>query len=240
MTPTRPLEFEEQLVRGRSMGEGADPVPPAGPHGVLAPPERLLWTVLRRLEALALERYERFVPALAMPAKRTVVERLRDEVPTDEALAGHELDGPMRDLCSAAATDSALATLCVQGLTLERLGQAIYARLATSPGAGPMSRHLADLGGEAARVSIDMAISELQRRASTEDLLAAYCTATRPVLACFDDLSDTGDRALGPHFGLRFMDVLTDVATELIDNCVQLGMDRRKLVCHLTAAFMGA
>jgi hypothetical protein len=222
------------------MGEGADPVTPTGPPGILAPPERLLWTVLRRLEVLALERYERFMPALATPAKRVVVGRLRDEVPTDGALAGHELDGPLQDLCRAASTDSALATLCVQGLTLERLGQAIYTRLATSPGAGPLSRHLADLGGEAAGVSLALALSELQRRSSTEDLLAAYCTATRPVLACFDAVGLAGDRALGQHFGLRFIDVLTDVATELIDDCLHLGLDRRKLVCHLTAAFMGA
>jgi hypothetical protein len=192
------------------------------------------------LETLALERYERFVPALATPAKRIVVGQLTDEVPTDLALTGQELDRPVRDLCSAASTDSPLATLCVQGLTLERLGQAIYNRLATSRGAGPLSRHLADLGGKAAGVSIELAISELQRRSQTEDLLAAYCTATRPVLECFDALGIAGDRALGPHFGLRFIDVLTDVATELIDNCVDLGMNRRKLVCHLTAAFMGA
>jgi hypothetical protein len=212
---------------------------PTTSTGVLAPPERVLWTVLRRLEALALERYERFVPDLATPAKRIVVGRLRDEVPTDGALAGQELDGPVRDLCSAAATDSALATLCVQGLTLERLGQAIYTRLTTSRGAGVLSRDLGDLGSEAAGVSIELALSELQRRASTEDLLAAYCTATRPVLACFDAVGVAGDRAVGDHFGLRFIDVLADVATELIDNCLHLGMDRRKLVCHLTAAFMG-
>ncbi len=213
---------------------------PTSSLGTLAPPERLLWTVLRRLEDLALERYERFVPALATPAKRIVVERLREEVPTDAALEGHELDGPVRDLCLAASTDSASGTLCVQGLTLERLGQAMYARLATSPAAGPLSRHLADLGGEAAGATIELALSELERRSSTEDLLAAYCTATGPVLACFDAVGVAGDRALGDHFGLRFVDVLTDVATELIDNCIQLGMDRRKLVCHLTAAFMGA
>jgi hypothetical protein len=213
---------------------------PTRPLGVLSPPERILWTVLRRLEALALDRYERFVPALATPAKRDVVGRLRDEVPTDGALAGHELDGPVRDLCSVASSDSAVATLCVQGLTLERLGQALYARLATSPGAGPLSRDLAGLGGEAAGLSIELALAELRRRSSTEDLLAAYCRATGPVLACFDAVGDAGDRALGEHFGLRFVDVLTDVATELIDNCVHLGMDRRKLVCHLTAAFMGS
>ena len=240
MTPTRPREFEDHSVRRPSMGGGADPVTRTGPPGILAPPERLLWTVLRRLEALALERYERFVPTLATPAKRIVVEQLQDELPTDSALAGQELDGPVRDLCGAASTDSALATLCVQGLTLERLGQAIYSRMATNPGAGPLSRHLADLGGAAAGVSLELAISELQRRSSTEDLLAAYFTATRPVLACFDAVGDAGDRALGGHFGLRFIDVLTDVATELIDNCVHLGMDRRKLICHLTAAFMGA
>lgn len=211
-----------------------------GPNGTLAPPELVLWTVLRRLEILALERYERLVPALATPAKRIVVERLLDAVPTDEALAGHELDGPVRDLCNAASTDSALATLCVQGLTLERLGQAIYTHLATSPGAGPLSRQLADLAGEAASESIELAISDLKRRSSTEDLFAEYCTATRPVLACFDALSVAGDSALGDHFGIRFIDVLTDVATELIDNCTRLGMDRRKLVCHLTGAFMGA
>ena len=240
MIPTRPLEFEEHPVRRPSMGEGDDAVAPTGPLGILAPPERLLWTIMRRLEAIALDRYERFVPALATPAKRIVVGRLRDEVPTDLALTGQELEGPLRDLCRAASTDSALATLCVQGLTLERLGQAIYTRLATSPGAGPLSRHLGAFGSEAAGVSIELAVAELQRRASTEDLLAAYCTATRPVLACFDALGVAADRALGGHFGLRFIDVLTDVATELIDDCVHLGMDRRKLVCHLTAAFMGS
>ena len=89
-------------------------------------------------------------------------------------------------------------------------------------------------------MSIELAISELQQRSSVEDLLAAYCTATRPVLACFDAVGVAGDRALGGHFGLRFIDVLADVATELIHNCVHLGMDRRKLICHLAAAFMGA
>ncbi len=210
------------------------------PLETLAPPERLLWTVLRRLETLGLEQYEQFVPALATPAKRSLVERLRNEVPTDEALTGQELEEPVRDLCAAALSDSALATLCVQGLTLERLGQAIYSRLLTSPGAGPLSRHLAELGGAAAGQTIALALSELQQRSSTENLLAGYCDATEPVLACFDALGEAGDRALGPHFGLRFIDVLTDVATELIGNCVQLGMNRRKLVCHLTAAFMGA
>ena len=214
---------------------------PTVPVGTLAPPERVLWTTVcaGAQEILALDRYERLVPALATPAKRIVVGRLQDEVPSDEALAGHELDVPVRELCSAASTDSALSTLCVQGLTLERLGQAMYTQLATSPGAGPLSRHLADLGGEAASVSIELAVSELKGRSSTEDLFAAYCTATRPVLACFDAVSVAGDSALGDHFGLRFIDVLTEVATELIDNCTRLGMDRRKLVCHLTAAFMG-
>jgi hypothetical protein len=227
-------------VHRTSMAEGADSVAQISPPGILTPPERLLWTVLRLLEALALERYERFVPALATRAKRIVVGRLCDEVPTDRALEGQELHGPVRDLCSAASTDSALGTLCVQGLTLERLGQAIYSQLATSPGAGPLSRQLADVGGEAASASIELAISELERRPSSENLLAAYCAATRPVLECFDAIGVTGDRALGPHFGLRFIDVLADVATELIDDCLRLGMDRRKLVCHLTAAFMGA
>jgi hypothetical protein len=240
MSPARSHEIEHHSVHRPSMGDKADPASPASSRGILAPPERLLWTVLRLLETLALERYERFVPALATPAKRLLVERLRAEVPTDAALAGQELDEPVRDLCSAASTDSALATLCVQGLTLERLGQAIYTRLATSPGACPLSRHLAELGGEAAGATIELAISELKRRSSTDDLLAAYCTTTGPVLACFDALGDIGDRALGPHFGLRFIDLLADVATELIDNGVHLGMDRRKLVCHLTAAFMGA
>jgi hypothetical protein len=210
-----------------------------GSRGILAPPERILWTVLRLLETLALQQYERFVPTLATPAKRIVVGRLTDEVPSDEALDGEELEGPIRELCSAASTDSAVATLCVQGITLERLGQAIYNRLATSPGAGPLSRHLADLGRDATGESIELAINELKSRSAREDLLSAYCAATGPVLACFDALGVAGDRALGPHFGLRFIDVLADVATELLENCVDLGMDRRKLVCHLTAAFMG-
>jgi hypothetical protein len=240
MTQTPPREFDEPSMSRPLVGEGADSVAPTGPLEILAPPERLLWTVLRRLEALALEQYERFVPALATPAKRLVLDRLRAEVPTDAALTGEELDGPVRELCAAASTDSALATLCVQGLTLERLGQVIYTRLTTSPGAGALSRQLGDVGSESARGSIELALAELQRRASTEDLLAAYCTATGPVLACFDTVGAAGDRALGDHFGLNFVDVLADVATELIDNCVHIGMNRRKLVCHLTAAFMGA
>jgi hypothetical protein len=240
VTPTHRRDGEDHHAGRPTMGDGADPATPSGPPATLEPPERLLWTVLRRLEALALERYERFLPELATPAKRAVVARLQDEVPTDAALAGHELEAPVRALCAAAAADSALGTLCVQGLTLERLGQAIYARLADGPGAGPLSRQLADLGGAAAGLAIERAVAELQRRAASEDLLAAYCAATRPVLACFDAVGDAGDRALGAHFGLRFIDVLADVATELIDDGARLGMDRRKLVCHLTAAFMGA
>ena len=216
-----------------------DPTTPAGAG--LDPAERLLWTALRRVESLALESYQRYVPALASPAKKEVVALLDAQVPTDEALNASALGGPIDVLCRASETGSEGATLCVQGIVLEALGRVIYARLADSPAAGPLSRRLADIGGRAADEASRSAIVALERRLPTADERQnAFFRATGPVLACFDEVGSAVDRALGERFGLRFADLLADVTTDIIEACVGLGLSRRKLVCHFTAAFMGA
>ena len=59
-----------------------------------------------------------------------------------------------------------------------------------------------------------------------------------PPLTSFG-LSSAVDELFGKRFGLTFAELLGDFTAELLPACVELGMNRRKLVCHLAGVFMG-
>src|SRR5690242_5255557 len=88
------------------------------------PEEHLFWTLMRRFEALALERYATHAPALATAAKRAHVERLRTLAPDDAPLRSSALAVPMDVVFATAQSADETAALVVQGLVLEHLGQA--------------------------------------------------------------------------------------------------------------------
>ncbi len=202
--------------------------------------ERLIWTMMRSFEELALERYERHVPALATAAKREAVRRLRAEAPDDAALEASALRDPVRELLAlAGAGADGPATLVVQGLVLERLGWTIYARIRSEERASDGARGLAERGFAAAEEAVRAVPALLRERAiAGEALVEEFRRSARLVLARLDALGEGIDAAFGDAYRLRFADLMGEVAAELLDTCIELGANRRKLVCFLTSAMM--
>ena len=94
--------------------------------------ELLMWRILGKLEALALRKYESWVPHLATPQKKEVASQLLAAAPDDVALAASPLGQPIQDLLDAAGATDQTSTLIVQGFVLERLGQIIYKALSAT------------------------------------------------------------------------------------------------------------
>jgi hypothetical protein len=213
---------------------------PVAPARAMDPAERLFWTLMRRFEVLALERYVATIPALATEAKRVFVETMVAMDGDEAALAGHELAAPTEALLSAARSPDDLATLIVQGLVLERLGQAIYGIVATTErGVRESSRELAGAGHAASATVTALVPQHLGARTDDVTLWSSFADASYEVVAALDGLADPIDRTFGDRFGLRFADVMGEFTADLISACTELGMPRRKVVAHLAGAAMG-
>ena len=213
---------------------------PAEP-GVLDPGERLFWTLMRRFERLAVDRYAAHAPALAGESKRRFVARL-EEVGADEtALAESPLARPISGLLARAQSADEPTTLLVQGLVLEYLGQAVYRIVhGTSRVVSDPSRRLARDGLAASETVTAAAASRIPECIGTGDVLyAAFVATSYDVLSALDGLADPVDRVFGERFGLGFADVMGEFTADLIGACTALGMQRRKVVAHLAGAAMG-
>jgi hypothetical protein len=201
--------------------------------------ELLIWRLLGRLEALALKKYESLVPQLATPEKKTVVERLRSNV-EHATLPETPLDGSIAELLAAADRPNRDETLLVQGFVLERLGQVIYRVLEAHPGVSARTKEVASLGANACGAVIDRA-NDLIRHGigAGEAVYDRFCVSTDAVLRRLDGLGTGVDEMFGQRFGLTFSELIGEFTAELLPACVSLGMNRRKLVCHLAGVFMG-
>jgi hypothetical protein len=73
-----------------------------------------------------------------------------------------------------------------------------------------------------------------------EALLQAIMTESAPLLRTLDELGEGIDATFLERYGVSFADLMGDVAAELIATCIELDVDRRKLVAFLTSALMGA
>jgi len=202
--------------------------------------ELLLWAVMGKFERLALEHYTTHAPTLATSEKRRFVARL-DALETDEApLAASVLAAPVEEILARARNSDVVSVLIVQGLVLEHLGQAIYRVAKDTERASPASRALA-VAGCAASVSVTtQASAEIAEHVGThERLYPVFAEVSQDVMAALDALAEPVDEVFGERFGLRFADVLGEFAAELITACTALGLQRRKVVAHLTGACMG-
>ena len=207
--------------------------------GELDDTERLMWTVLHRMESLALRNYRTHIPEMASDAKVALVERLATQV-SDDLLAASPLAGPMDELMQAAEAGSAADALMVQGLILEPLGQTFYNHLADNAAAAPATRAMAVTGVESTTASIDKAVGLAPTHVGSDDLLyQEFISRTRETLSALNDMDEPLDDQFGEKYGLSFADLVGDFTAELIPTCAGLGMNRRQVVCHLTGAFMG-
>jgi hypothetical protein len=200
--------------------------------------ERLIWRILGRLEALALHKYESIIPPLATPAKKAVVALLA-AVP-DQRDEATPLDQPVNELLDAAGSTDRHDTLFVQGFILERLGQVIYRKLAEHPTVSGPTRAVAEIGGAACTAIIGRATDLIhQAYGEGEAAFDRFCTAADAVLRRLDGLGTGVDEMFGRRFGLTFSELMGEFTAELLPACMELGMNRRKLVCHLAGVFMG-
>lgn len=215
---------------------------------VLPPPatvtdadERLFWALMRRFEALALDRYLTHVPDLATAEKRAFVGTMDGLAAAAPALAASPLAEPTEALLGTAASPDAGTTLIVQGLILERLGQAIYGIVAeTERTVGDVSRAHATAGRGASESVTALVPPRLVAGAGDPGALwTAFAAASHDLFAALDGLADPVDRVFGARFGLRFADVMGEFTADLIGACTALGMPRRKVVAHLAGAAMG-
>ena len=205
------------------------------------PGERLLWTLMRRFESLAVDRYAAHASALLIDAKREFVAGLGSDAGDDAALAASALGGPTGMLLARAQSPDEAATLLVQGLVLESLAQAIY-RLVGEQGRGVSEafRTRAAEGLAASQAVSRIAVARTAEQLGTGDALyVRFAALTYDVLAALDALADPVDRVFGDRFGLRFADVMGEFMADLIGACTALGMQRRKVVAHLAGAAMG-
>ncbi|HWP65060.1 MAG TPA: hypothetical protein VNO26_03995 [Candidatus Limnocylindria bacterium] len=213
----------------------------SGP-GVVDPDERFFWALMRRFETLAVDRYAALAPALLLDEKVRFVERLAADGADPAALAASPLEKPSGELLARAqqSRDEA-ATLLVQGIVLECLGQAIYRLVAgRTEGVSEASRQRAAEGLAASAAVTAAAGARIAERLGTgEPLYARFADVTYDVVAALDPLADPVDCVFGRRFGLRFADVMGEFTADLVGVCTGLGMQRRKVVAHLTGAAMG-
>lgn len=203
--------------------------------------ERLLWTLMRRFETLALDRYRTHALDLATPAKCDFVATIVALDAADADLAACDLARPTDALLAAARSPDEAATLIVQGIVLERLGQAIYGIVAaTERAVGEASRGLARAGRAASESVTARVADRLAARVGAGDALwTAFAGASHDVLAALDGLADPVDRVFGDRFGLHFADLMGEFTADLVEASTALGMPRRKVVAHLAGAAMG-
>jgi hypothetical protein len=207
---------------------------------VLDKDEQLVWGVLARLEKLALSKYTREVPELAIPEKKEVVRALTEGVPDDSPLDSSLLGQPIRDLLEAAGKPGQADTLIVQGMLLERLGQIIYKMLGSQQTVSVATRTLAGKGWTACTAVIKLASERVRALVGEgEPLFQTFSDVSDSVLRKLDSLGTGVDELFGKRFGLTFTEVLGDFTAELLPACVELGMNRRKLICLLAGVFMG-
>ncbi len=201
--------------------------------------ERVLWSMMRSFERLALAQYEAHAPMLATADKRAFVAALEAAAPNDEELAGTPLAAPIKALLVAATGKDEASTLIVQGLVLEQLGRVIYERAHEAKGVSKESLALAARGKVAAAAISEHAASLVEARIGRgEPLFLAFVKATDPVFSRIDPLGEAVDTVFAEPFDIRFADIMGDVTAEVLPTMTGLGVERRKLIVHLTAALM--
>jgi len=212
----------------------------ASPIAQLTDSEILLWTILHNFEALALKQYEKNVLVLATPEKKELVELLASKVPTNKAMENTSLEEPVNNLLTSATNSDEIHTLIVQGILLEILGQTIYRTFKDSD-AFTSATHALCLTGLTAQESIREETRKLilEKIGSGDKVYEVFVSISRPVIMNLDALGESLDQHFSEKFGISFSDLMGEFVAELISTCMDLGMDRRKVVGYLTSTLMG-
>ena len=220
---------------------------PAGPFVASIEPdaldaeEVLLWTVMRTFEVQAAAQYHAYAPRLA-PAKAGICPALlriaRDDRPLEESVLAPTMNALVE---SAGEVRDEGTLLVIQGLVLERVRQVVYATVAGLAGVPERSRALARAlePPSAAIVAHAPALFAAACAAGGRSPFAFFVEASDDVLHKLDAVGEGVDEVFAEPFGLRFADIVGDFVADLVPACVELGMERRKVMSHLAGALMG-
>lgn len=201
--------------------------------------ERQLWTVMRAVEAKTATLYQRHAVELATADKQAVLASLERLGSPLQELQGTPLLDPLTNLLGVFGDTQSFA-LFVNGLVLEQLGATIYGRVADNGAISPEGRALARHAETVSIATRDAAAGCIASSVAAAEVFDTFASETGEVLKLLDGLGEVVDASLGEAFDIRFADVLGDLTSELLPICIDLGMARRKLIVHLTSAFMSA
>jgi len=177
---------------------------------------------------------------LLTPEKQRLVTLLRTRVQGPPELAGTPLEVPVAALMHSVRSSSEAHVLIAQGLFLELIGEAIYRTFGANAATSQPTRALCEAGTAASGRAHAIVPGLLRSRLGTGDiLLRAIVNESTPLLSSLDDVGEAIDATYLDRFGVSFADLMGDVAAELIALCLELDVDRRKLVAFLTSALMG-
>jgi hypothetical protein len=155
-------------------------------------------------------------------------------------LAGTPLEIPIAALMRSVTSGEATRVIVAQGLFLELIGEAIYRGFAENAATSGPTRELCERGLAASGRARELIGGVLRSAIGTgEVLLQTIVDESAPLLRSLDDLGEGIDAAFFDRYGVSFADLMGDVAAELIAVCIDLDVDRRKLVAFLTCALMG-
>lgn len=194
---------------------------------------------MRAVEAKAAALYQQRAPELATADKQVVLTALEKLGAPLPELQGTPLLDPLTGLLDA-FSDTRSFALFVNGLVLEQLGAALYGRLADNEAISPEGRALARHAEQVSIATRDTAAQCISSGVAATQVFDTFASETGEVLKRLDAFGEVVDATLGEAFDVRFADVLGDLTSELLPICIELGMVRRKLIMHLTSAFMSA
>lgn len=202
--------------------------------------EALLWRTLLRFETLSQAQYEAHAPELLSDGKAAFVARLAAVAGPPSLLAASAVGAPIDRVISLAAGPDKAATLNIQGLLLEPLGQVIYGLTEANPAVSAEARALARTGHRTCAEIIARVPPLLAEHVGDPDaLLQAFQKTTPEVIRELDALGEAVDLEFSHTLNLHFSDVMGEFAADLLERCIELGMQRRQLVVFLTSQMMG-
>jgi hypothetical protein len=217
-----------------------DPPTSADAHQ-LGRDECVLWAIMRTFEVQAIGQYQEHTPQLAVP-KDGVGALLVGLSGDDRLLDGSVLGASMPALvASASEARREDEVLVIQGLVLERVRQVVYSTVAGLDTMSERSRSMAAVlqAASAAVVALAPPMFAATCRARGQQPFSMFAEASDDVLHKLDSVGEGVDEVFGSRFGLRFADILGDFVADLVPTCVDLGMERRKVMSHLASALMG-
>lgn len=196
---------------------------------------KLVWTV----ESCTAECYRRDARSLLVSSKCRFLEEL-ERAAEGETSLNPDLEFAVRGLLATADHSGKLEILLLRGLGLELLGKNLYSAAAQGGVFDETSRSLALRGMQACQEVADRASRELADQGNGDALFDVFAACSDDFFGCLSDAIDPTDQEIRSLLSQPFPKVVGDFVADLTTEvCSGLGMPRREVFGHLSAASMG-